>query len=44
MSETLVSVSLKNTLTIVLMAAIGAGLFYGVVWLVRQAGTGNANG
>ncbi len=41
MSETLVSISLKNTLTIVLMAAVGAGIFYGVVSLVKSAGTGN---
>lgn len=39
--ESLLSISLKNTLTIFLMVAVGAGLFYGSVWLVKQAGTGN---
>jgi ABC-type transport system involved in cytochrome c biogenesis permease subunit len=36
MDETLLSVSLKNTLTILLMVAVGAGIAWGVLWLVKN--------
>ncbi len=38
MDETLLSVSLKNTLSIILMAAVGAGIVFGVCWAIKRAG------
>lgn len=38
MDETLLSVSLKNTLTIVLMAAVGAAIVFGVCWAFKRMG------
>ncbi len=43
MEESLLSISLKNTLTIFLMVAVGAGIFYGAISLIRQQGA-DANG